>query len=136
MDAATPGLLTPDVLDRADIRAALAEHDFAAAFTLIKKWGGLSQNRIASACRLTPGKVSMIISGSQRVISFDVVCRIADGLRIPGSLLGLAPRPGRANPTQHSTTSQTLQVTGQTQTRSRGGPTPPWIWPPTSPGVI
>ncbi|MEV5258258.1 hypothetical protein AB0L02_09420 [Streptomyces anulatus] len=104
MDAATPGLLTPDVLDRADIRAALAEHDFAAAFTLIKKWGGLSQNRIASACRLTPGKVSMIISGSQRVISFDVVCRIADGLRIPGSLLGLAPRPweGEPNPAQHN----------------------------------
>ncbi|WP_328868426.1 helix-turn-helix domain-containing protein [Streptomyces sp. NBC_00304] len=93
MDATTPGLLTPDVLDRADVRAALIEHDFAAVFTLIKKWGGLSQNRIASACQLTPGKVSTIISGAQRVTSFDVVCRIADGLRIPGILLGLAPRP-------------------------------------------
>ncbi|WP_098009196.1 helix-turn-helix domain-containing protein [Streptomyces sp. sk226] len=93
MDATTPGLLTPDVLDRPDIRAALVEHDFAAVFTLIKKWGGLSQNRIASACRLTPGKVSLIISGTQRVTSFDVVCRIADGLGIPGNLLGLASRP-------------------------------------------
>ncbi|MFI6138606.1 helix-turn-helix domain-containing protein [Streptomyces griseus] len=99
MDAATPGLLAPDVLDRADVRAALAEHDFAAAFNLFKKWGGLSQNRIASACRLTPGKVSTIISGSQRVTSFDVVCRIADGLRIPGCLLGLAPRPWEGTPT-------------------------------------
>ncbi|MFE7003174.1 helix-turn-helix domain-containing protein [Streptomyces griseus] len=94
-----PGLLAPDVLDRADVRAALAEHDFAASFTLFKKWGGLSQNRIASACRLTPGKVSTIISGSQRVTSFDVVCRIADGLRIPGGLLGLAPRPWEGTPT-------------------------------------
>ncbi|MER5553605.1 helix-turn-helix domain-containing protein [Streptomyces sp. NPDC002793] len=93
MDATTPGLLTSDVLERADVRAALVEHDFAAAFALIKKWGGLSQNRIASACQLTPGKVSTIISGAQRVTSFDVVCRIADGLRIPGALLGLAPRP-------------------------------------------
>ncbi|MEU2134247.1 helix-turn-helix domain-containing protein [Streptomyces sp. NPDC018352] len=92
MDATTPGLLAPDVLDRADVRAALIEHDFAAVFTLIKKWGGLSQNRIASACQLTPGKVSTIISGTQRVTSFEVVCRIADGLRIPGALLGLAPR--------------------------------------------
>ncbi|SBV07058.1 hypothetical protein YW3DRAFT_03036 [Streptomyces sp. MnatMP-M77] len=99
MDADAPGLLAPDVLDRADVRAALAEHDFAAAFTLFKKWGGLSQNRIASACRLTPGKVSTIISGSQRVTSFDVVCRIADGLRIPGGLLGLAPRPWEGTPT-------------------------------------
>ncbi len=97
MDATTPGLLAPDVLDRADVRAALIEHDFAAVFTLIKKWGGLSQNRIASACQLTPGKVSTIISGSQRVTSFEVVCRIADGLRIPGALLGLAPRPWECN---------------------------------------
>ncbi|MEU0135648.1 helix-turn-helix domain-containing protein [Streptomyces sp. NPDC006296] len=97
MDATTPGLLAPDVLDRADVQAALIEHDFAAVFTLIKKWGGLSQNRIASACQLTPGKVSTIISGSQRVASFDVVCRIADGLRIPGGLLGLAPRPWESN---------------------------------------
>ncbi|MBT2510012.1 hypothetical protein J7I98_29950 [Streptomyces sp. ISL-98] len=93
MDATTPGPLNPDVLDRDDVRRALAEHDFAAAFTLIKKWGGLSQNRIGAACQLTPGKVSTIISGAQRVTSFEVVCRIADGLRIPGSLLGLAPRP-------------------------------------------
>ncbi|MCH0538373.1 hypothetical protein I3F58_02110 [Streptomyces sp. MUM 203J] len=93
MDATTPGLLAPDVLDRDDLQRALGEHDFAAVFSLIKKWGGLSQNRIAAACQLTPGKVSTITSGSQRVTSFDVICRIADGLRIPGQLLGLAPRP-------------------------------------------
>lgn len=102
-DATTPGPLAPEVLDRSDVRAALIEHDFAAVFTLVKKWGGLSQNRIAVACRLTPGKVSTIISGSQRVTSFDVVCRIADGLRIPGHLLGLAPRPweGKQQTEQH-----------------------------------
>lgn len=92
MDTSTPGPLAPDVLYRADVRAALAEHDFAAVFTLIKKWSGISQNQIANACQLTPGKVSTIINGSQRVTSFEVVCRIADGLRIPGHLLGLAPR--------------------------------------------
>lgn len=98
MDATTPGLLAPDVLDRDDVKRALAEHDFAAAFTLIKKWGGLSQNRIASACQLTPGKVSTIISGQQQVTSFDVICRISDGLRIPGRLLGLADRDWERQP--------------------------------------
>ncbi|MFJ2178569.1 helix-turn-helix domain-containing protein [Streptomyces sp. NPDC087851] len=93
MAATAPGPLAPEVLDRDDVQRALAEHDFAAVFALIKKWGGLSQNRIASACQLTPGKVSTIISGSQRVTSFEVMCRIADGLRIPGHMLGLAPRP-------------------------------------------
>ncbi|MER7968245.1 helix-turn-helix transcriptional regulator [Streptomyces sp. NPDC096080] len=93
METSTPGLLTPEVLGREDVRRALEEHDFAAAFVLFKKWGGLSQNRIASACHLTPGKVSTIISGRHQVTSFDVVRRISDGLRIPGRLLGLADRP-------------------------------------------
>ncbi|MGW1051099.1 helix-turn-helix domain-containing protein [Streptomyces sp. NPDC002586] len=98
MDATTPGPLAPGVLDRDDLKRALAEHDFAAAFALIKKWGGLSQNRIAAACRLTPGKVSTIISGQQQVTSFEVICRIADGLRIPGRMVGLADRPWEAQP--------------------------------------
>lgn len=98
MDATTPGPLAPDVLERDDVKRALAEHDFAAAFALIKKWGGLSQNRIASACQLTPGKVSTIISGQQQVTSFDVICRIADGLRIPGNMVGLATRPWETQP--------------------------------------
>ncbi|MFD1657017.1 helix-turn-helix domain-containing protein [Streptomyces caeni] len=98
MDATTPGPLAPEVLDRDDVKRALAEHDFAAAFSLFKKWGGLSQNRIASACQLTPGKVSTIISGQQQVTSFDVICRIADGLRIPGRMVGLADRPWERQP--------------------------------------
>ncbi|MFI7019859.1 helix-turn-helix domain-containing protein [Streptomyces sp. NPDC050164] len=93
MDAITPGLLAPEILEREDVKRALAEHDFSAAFSLIKKWGGLSQNRIAAACQLTPGKVSTIINGQQQVTSFDVICRIADGLRIPGRMVGLADRP-------------------------------------------
>ena len=47
MEATTPGPLAPEVLERDDVRRALAEHDFSAAFSLIKKWGGLSQNRIS-----------------------------------------------------------------------------------------
>lgn len=101
MDA-TPGPLDPDVMAREDLSRALAEHDFAAAFTLIKKYAGLSQNRIASACQLTPGKVSTIISGTQQITSFEVMCRISDGLRIPGTMLGLAPPPlgNRTDPHQ------------------------------------
>ncbi|WP_282700056.1 helix-turn-helix domain-containing protein [Streptomyces sp. CC219B] len=98
MDATNPGPLAPEVLERDDLRRALAEHDFSAAFSLIKKWGGLSQNRIAAACQLTPGKVSTIISGQQQVTSFDVICRIADGLRIPGRMVGLADRSWEAKP--------------------------------------
>ncbi len=85
--------LPTDLLDRSDLRRALREHDFAAAFGIIKQYGGLSQNAIANACGLTPGKVSTIMKGSAQVTSFEVLARIADGLHIPGDMLCLAPRP-------------------------------------------
>lgn len=71
----------------------MREHDFAAAFRLIKRHTGLSQNRIANACGMSPGKVSTIMAGTARVTSYEVLTRISDGLRIPGVFLGLAPRP-------------------------------------------
>lgn len=85
--------IPPDVLARTDLRQALAEYDFASAFRILKQYAGISQNRLALACGLTPGKVSTIISGQAQVTSIEVLRRIADGLRIPGDLLGLAPRP-------------------------------------------
>lgn len=88
----TTPLFDTALLDRSDLQRALAEHDFAAAFRLIRKYGGLSQNRIAAACQLTPGKVSTIIKGTHQVTSYDVIARTADGLRIPGHLLGLTQR--------------------------------------------
>ncbi|MES4901882.1 MULTISPECIES: helix-turn-helix domain-containing protein [unclassified Streptomyces] len=113
MDATAPGPLAPAVLDRDDLRRALDEHDFAAAFRLIKKWGGLSQNRIAAACRLTPGKVSTIMNGSSRVTSIEVIRRIADGLRIPGQLVGLAPRPWESAKTTQGEPQTSGPRTGQ-----------------------
>lgn len=85
--------IPPDVLTRTDVRRALREHDFADAFRIIKQYAGLSQNQIAIACGLTPGKVSTIMSGSTQVTSYEVLARIADGLRVPGDFIGLAPRP-------------------------------------------
>ena len=89
----TPNILSPNVLARADLQRSLREHDFAEAFRIIKTWGGMSQNAIANACGLTPGKVSTIMKGSAQVTSFEVLARIADGLHIPGGMLNLAPRP-------------------------------------------
>ncbi|MDT0270242.1 helix-turn-helix domain-containing protein [Streptomyces sp. DSM 44915] len=97
----TPPQFDTALLDRPDLQRALAEHDFAAAFALIRKYGGLSQNKIASACQLTPGKVSTIIRGTHKVTSYDVIARIADGLRIPGHMLGLAQRPWESASAPH-----------------------------------
>lgn len=98
MQPADEGLVPLDLLRRDDLRRALTEHDFAAVFALLGKYAGLSQNRIALACGLTPGKVSAIVHGRAQVTSFEVVARIADGLRVPGYLLGLAPRAWENQP--------------------------------------
>jgi len=100
--------LSADVLTRTDLQRALHEHDFASAFRILKQYAGLSQNRIGLACGLTPGKVSTIISGAAQVASYEVLCRIADGLRIPGDMIGLAPRPWEtAAPTTAATPEST-----------------------------
>ncbi|MGK5534241.1 helix-turn-helix domain-containing protein [Streptomyces sp. URMC 129] len=104
------------MLTREDLRRALAEHDFAAAFRVLKKYGGLSQNRIASACQLTPGKVSTIIKGTHQVTSYEVIARITDGLRIPGHMVGLAARPWE----RHIDSQQALRP------QSLSGGSAPW----------
>lgn len=99
--------IPPDVLTRTDLQRALREHDFASAFRILKQYAGLSQNKIALACGLTPGKVSTIIGGAAQVTSYEVLCRIADGLRIPGDLIGLAPRPWETETTAAVPTAET-----------------------------
>lgn len=103
----------PDsVLARPDLQQALREHDFAAAFRIIQTRGGISQTAIGSACGLTQGKVSTIISGKAQITSIEVIRRIADGLRIPGDLLGLAPRPWETTeaPTRAATPETTITM--------------------------
>jgi transcriptional regulator with XRE-family HTH domain len=81
-------------LDRDDVREALRTRDFGALFRLMNRIEGVSQTQIAATTGLTQGRVSRVMSGSKdRIVHIDVIERIADGLRIPGHLLGLAARP-------------------------------------------
>ncbi|MEV4433614.1 XRE family transcriptional regulator [Streptomyces sp. NPDC049555] len=81
------------VLAREDVRAALARHDFGTFFALVRKWGGISFMRIADACDMKPERVGKLARGEGRVTSVEKMERIADGLRVPGTLIRLAPRP-------------------------------------------
>jgi len=81
------------LLDRRDFRAALRSRDFGMAFRLLRQHQGTTQAQIAAATGLTQGRVSKLMSDHQmRVMHIDVIERIADGLRIPGALVGLAAR--------------------------------------------
>ncbi len=86
--------VSAELLARDDMAAALRGRDFGAAFLLMRKWDHVSQDRIASSVEgFSQSRVSRIAGGKARVEDVEVIERIADGLRIPGAMVGLAPRP-------------------------------------------
>ena len=70
------------------MRRALACRDLAGVFTLLRRVG-TSQRAIATLTGLAPSEVYEISRG-RRVMAYDVLCRIADGLGVPRGYLGLA----------------------------------------------
>ncbi|MGA4867184.1 helix-turn-helix domain-containing protein [Streptomyces lavendulocolor] len=71
---------------------ATRSRDFPAIFALAHRHG-ISFNRIGEATGIKAERVSRIARGEGTVTALDTVERIADALRIPGALLGLAARP-------------------------------------------
>ncbi|WP_432010598.1 helix-turn-helix domain-containing protein [Streptomyces cucumeris] len=92
----SPTALPPRVLERDDVRAALAERDFGTVFRLARKWGGISYNQLAEACGIKAERVGTVARGDARITSLAKIEEIADALRIPGGMIGLAPRPWEA----------------------------------------
>lgn len=71
---------------------ALRTRNFGAVFA-IGKAANLSFNAIAAATGLKAERISLVARGEARITALDTIERIADGLRLPGALLGLAARP-------------------------------------------
>ena len=67
---------------------ALAERDMATVFRLLQECG-LSQRGIAARTGQSQSEISEVMSG-RRIVSYDVLVRIADGLAISRGYLGLA----------------------------------------------
>jgi tetratricopeptide (TPR) repeat protein len=98
--ALTPAALPPHVLERSDVRSAIANHDFGEVFRLAKIHGNVSYAKIAEAVgykREHIGKMARPVTDGKgvrpRITQFHKILEVVDGLRIPGHLAGLAPRP-------------------------------------------
>ncbi|MEU5838917.1 helix-turn-helix transcriptional regulator [Streptomyces diacarni] len=85
--------LPPELVASPEFQRVCRERDFAQVFQLAKKRAGVYPSRIAALCGMTPSRVGEIISGRRSLAHIDVIERVADGLRIPGAMLGLAHRP-------------------------------------------
>ncbi|MEV8095270.1 hypothetical protein [Kitasatospora sp. NPDC085879] len=106
---ASPGL-PGRLLGDPEMIAACAVRDFAVVFQLAKRKGGFHPSRIARACELTPSRVGEVMKGKPKITNIAVIERIADGLRIPGHMLGLAARSWEqpALPPQRQPTAEVL----------------------------
>ncbi|MEU1106529.1 XRE family transcriptional regulator [Streptomyces tibetensis] len=74
------------------MRAALTAHDFGTVFWLARAQAGISYSKIAAECDIKPDRVGLLARGHGAVTTFEKIAQIADALRIPGQLVGLAPR--------------------------------------------
>ncbi len=76
------------------MRAALCVRDIGAVYRELQR-AGVPQRQIAALTDQSQSDVSEIVSG-RRVISYDLLARIADGLGAPRGYLGLGYDPGTA----------------------------------------
>lgn len=81
-------MIDPSLFEQMDMRRALADRDITQVYQLLVQ-AGISQAQIARQTGQSQSEVSEIISG-RRVMAYDVLTRIADGLGIPRGYLGLA----------------------------------------------
>ncbi|MFB7113913.1 helix-turn-helix domain-containing protein [Streptomyces sp. NPDC056190] len=88
-----PTALPQELLSNEEMQRALVGHDFGTVFRLARNHAGISYSRIAAACDIKPQRVGTLARGEGRITTFDKVVEIADALRIPGRMVGLAPRP-------------------------------------------
>jgi transcriptional regulator with XRE-family HTH domain len=90
------GGVPPAEFERPGMRAALGARDITRVFRLLQKIG-YSQQRIAALTGQSQPEVSAIIHG-RRVMAYDVLSRIADGLGVPRGYMGLAYLEGTGEP--------------------------------------
>lgn len=88
-----PTALPADLLKDEEMQRALAEHDFGTVFRLARSRAGIAYARTAEACGIKPIRVGEVARGQGRITTFAKVVAIADAFRVPGHMVGLAPRP-------------------------------------------
>ncbi len=97
-----------DVLNTPKGRYALARHDIAAVYRLLRD-AGVSQRRIAEVTGQSQSEVSEILKG-RKVCGYDVLLRIAEGLDVPREWMGLAYTGGEDDPAGYAGSADAEEI--------------------------
>lgn len=91
VDNYPPKAIDVGVWEQHEMRLALATRDLTAVYQRLQRIG-ISQRRIAGLTDQSPSEVYEILKG-RKVMAYDVLVRIADGLGVPRGYLGLSYDP-------------------------------------------
>ena len=80
--------IDPALCQRDDVREVLAERDIGALYRVLRD-EGITQRTIAELTGQSQSEVSEILKG-RRVVAYDVLVRIVEGLGIPREYMGLS----------------------------------------------
>jgi len=80
--------IDPRLFDRPDVRRVLAERDIGGLYRALNE-AGVPQRRIAKLTGQAQSEVSEIVKG-RRVIAYNTLVKIAEGLGIPRERMGLS----------------------------------------------
>jgi transcriptional regulator with XRE-family HTH domain len=80
--------IDPGIWGRPDMSTALGSRDIGSVYRLLQRHG-VSQRRIAAMTGQSQSEISEILKG-RRVVAYDVLLRIAEGLGVPRGFMGLA----------------------------------------------
>jgi hypothetical protein len=81
-------LVDVGLADRPEFRSAVANRDVAAMYRLLQRYG-FSQRAIAFLTGQSQPEIHEVLHG-RRVVSYDLLLQIADGLGVPRGWMGLA----------------------------------------------
>src|SRR5436189_3210450 len=95
-----PDHLAGSILERQDFQAACADQDLGQILAIASKWGGpgFTPSHVARRCEMTVSQVQAYVKRQRTAISMDIFERVADGLHIPGRMLGITRRPWESAP--------------------------------------
>ena len=117
-----PDYLPSEVLARPDFIAACQRRDLGKILAIASKYGGpgFTVSHLARRCEMTVTQVQDYIKRGRQAQSLDIFERVADGLHIPGRMLGMTRRPWEGQPSDN--TSDATASDAATPVTPAGGP--------------
>jgi len=102
-----PPPVDPVLYQRDDVRPVLATRDVAALYRVLRD-AGVTQREIARRTGQSQSEVSEVVAG-RRVMAYDVLVRIAEGLGVPRERMGLSYGEDGAYPEGDSSRSPEME---------------------------